>query len=212
MLGDRFVGLFHEPLRAIGLQSAHQPTQRLGLLDVAIFNRWPGGGDAQCDQVVILGDVERGGNGGAKHLRVADVMVGREHRHGSVGVARGQMDGGQPNGWCRAASLRLDNEILRGDVAYLFRQHTGMLFTGNHQDLFRAEKRGEPFHRDLEHALVGIKAQRGLGQALAAQRPQARPRAAGHNQGIIHGLPPTVKLLLELYPARPETKMAAFST
>ena len=56
----------------------------------------------------------------------------------------------------------------------------------HYDNLLRCKQRHQPFHGNLKHALIAVKAKRGLWQSLAGDWPKTGSSAASHNDCVIH--------------------------
>ena len=114
--------------------------QRFTLLDVTISRRWERRRDPKGHQVVLLRYFKSLAQQIMEQITVADEMVRRQDRHGSLRVTLAQYHGCQANHRGSTARRRLDEIILRGNLRDLFLHFTGLPLHSHHQDALGREE------------------------------------------------------------------------
>ena len=105
--GGRCIGLLHERLdRAHG-----RAVELLAGTDVAVARRGIGGLDAEGDDPALGGGAGGAPAGFAELVGLADDVVGREHEHEGIAVARGREHGGDRDRGAGIAAHRLEHDV-----------------------------------------------------------------------------------------------------
>ena len=91
------------------------------------------------------------------------------------------MDGAQADGGCCAAPFRFSDEVLRRKLRSLFGQDWNVVAACNNKNTLWGKQQGNPVDGMLKHGTLADQLERLLGAVLAAERPQTRPGAPGHN-------------------------------
>ncbi len=181
-LGGVGLGLFDEA----GHRAAAIGPRRT-LLDVAIGGAGEAGQHAEGDDGARFGGAHALPHHGGKGGGVGDVVVGRaeqQQRVGRIGCARAgtDMQGGQRHGGGGVAASGFEQQLAAQACGLQVVGHQKAVVFGGHAQQRRLGK-GQALGREPQQALVADERHELLGVALAAERPQARARAAAEDDG-----------------------------
>ena len=190
--GDH-VRLLDEALHLVGLVAGRHPRLALALplagqprpdLEVAVAGLGGVGPDADGDDVPLLGQPRRLGDGLAEGLGPGDVVVGREHGDDALLLAGRHVERGQPDAGGGVAGAGLDDEVPGRQLLDQLPGGGGVGGPADHVGVGRPRQRRQAPHRGGEQRLVAGQRQELLRLRLARERPEPRPRAARHDHRI----------------------------
>ena len=158
--------------------------QRRAPADVAVTGGGETGRDAQGDDLAARGKLSGGGEHLAQASLVGDMLVGGQHSDQRIRRALLNVNHAQANRRAGIHAERLGDEILRRDVRRVGAQGGDLVLAGHDEDALRRQQGGQPLDGNLKHGAVFDQGQHLLGPVATAKRPQARPTAARHDQGV----------------------------
>ena len=182
-LGGLAVRLLDE---AIDAEHAVTAGQRLAALDVAVAGVGAGRLDAERDQPAFLRGGQAAHDGAMEVGGRGDDVVGRLDQHQRVGVARQQPQGGGGDRGTGVARLGLEQDGLRldADLLQLVVDQEAVILVADEKRCREADVDQSARHGVLQHRALRRQFQELLGIGRTRQRPQARARATGQDDGM----------------------------
>ena len=155
------------------------------LADIAVAGFRLGRRDAEGHEVAGGSRTRGGVDRLVEGVAVPDDVVGRQQEQQGVRVLFGNDQGrdGGGGGGVAANRLQSDGERRHGDLAQLFGDDEAVLVVADHQ-LGREALAYDAAHRVLEHGPFTDQRQKLLRVALARNRPEARTRPTGEENGM----------------------------
>ena len=162
----------------------------LAALDVSVTHRRVGRRNARTAPAgrARIDDVHRTRHGRAERLCGADVVIGRHHQHGCIGVLPQNLQRGPADARRRVPAARFQQNIVAGHGRHLTVRLLREPLVRHNPCAIGCDQRSNALHSRLKERVRPGQRQKLLRQIPTALRPEARAGSAGHDNSVKHGI------------------------
>ena len=167
------------------LDAAHTLGEAIPETDVAVPRLRSGRIDAKCEEIALVGEIGREGNGLGEGILVSDHVIRRHHEQDRVGTVGRQVE--RCRGSCRGrvSADRFEDQrrVVTTELRQLPLDAQPLALVAHHERGSRSRQRLGALDGHHEHRALVDERQKLLRGTAAGSRPQAAAGTAGQDHG-----------------------------